>query len=91
MENSVPMASRGFSALHTTAYLRYIASIRCRLNAYGREAELETGYIMGRPVNNITLRGGLGSILEGGSDVYNFDTEVLCCHDGNNQMEFRFY
>ena len=47
MENSVPMATRGFIILHPKEYFHDVEVIRGRLNAYGREAELETGDIMG--------------------------------------------
>ena len=44
---------------------------------------------MRRAVNNITLIGGLGSILEGVSDVQNADGEVLSGRYGDNQTECR--
>ena len=55
-----------------------------RFNAYDREAELETDDIMGKEVNNFALRGNLDSVLEGISDIYNSNNEVVGGHNGNN-------
>ena len=85
MENSVPMATRGFIILHPKEYFHDVEVIRGRLNAYGREAELEPGDIMGR-----ALRGGLEIILEGVSDFRNADNEVVGNRYGKNHTECRF-
>ena len=51
---------------------------------YGREVVLESGDIMGREVNNITLTGGHENILEGISDIHNANSKVVVGLDGSN-------
>ena len=51
------------------ADLKNISAIGGSLYAYGREAKIEPGYVMGHTVNNFTLLGSLDSILEGIGDI----------------------
>ena len=45
---------------------------------------------MGWEVTNLTLRGGLESILEGVSDIRNYDSEVVSGSDSDNYIECSF-
>ena len=55
--------------MHAVADFHDVAAAGGRLNAYGREAEPETGCVMGWSVNNIMLGVVLEIILEGVSGV----------------------
>ena len=55
VENSFPLAGIGFIALRPVTDFHDIVATRGMFNAYGNEAELEQGNIMGWEVNNITL------------------------------------
>ena len=52
-----------------------------------RGAELEPVHVMGLVVNNLTVGGGLESIMEVISDVLNSYGGVVSVRDGDNQME----
>ena len=69
MDNGVSLTAGGLSYLHSATDLHEVAAIGGRLYAYGGEEEFEPGYVMGWEVNNFMLVGGLGSILEGISDI----------------------
>ena len=42
---------------------------------------------MGRTVNNLTLRGSFGGIMEGIDEIRNTNGEVVCDSNGDNQPE----
>ena len=89
VEYCILMASIRFNALHPTAYLHDIASTGVRFYAYGREAELDPGEVMGYTVNNLPLRGSLEVIIEGISDIHNTNGDMVCGWNVNNQPECR--
>ena len=76
--------------MHSTAYFNDIEAIGGRLYAYGREAELEPGFVMGCTENIFTLIGILESILEDIGDILNVNVEVLGVSDGNSQKYCRY-
>ena len=83
------MASR-FSALNYTTEFHDVSAIWGRFKTVGREADIEPGDIMGWAANNITPRGSLGSIMEGVSEKWNSESEVIGGHDGDRQTDCRF-
>ena len=86
MENGVPLTSGKLSSLHAMVYFHDVAAIEGRFYVYVRGTELEPGYVTGREGKNITILGGLESILEGVSDIHNDDGEVIIGSDGKNQV-----
>ena len=83
------MTSGRLISLHAAIYFRDIDPIRERFYADCRETELEPEYLMGWAVNNITIKGGLDSILEFIIDVRNYNGEVVSVRYGDNQTYYR--
>ena len=63
VENGVPMSAIGLDALQPMADLRGVAAAGGRFNEYVSKSYPGLGDVMGWAVNNITLVGGLDSIL----------------------------
>ena len=63
MGNGVPLTDGGLRYMRSTADLHDVEDIRGRFYVDSREAVLEPGYVIVRTVNNLTLRGGLESIM----------------------------
>ena len=80
---------RGIGDLHSMVDFHQVADIGVRFNHYGREEELEPGYIMVWEVNYIMLIGGPESILKCVSGIHNTNGEALSGIDCDNQMECR--
>ena len=90
MDNGVPLTLGGLGSLHAATYLHDVAAIRGSFYGDGREAELESVYIMGWAVNNLMLRRGLESILGGVDDACNADGEMISVRNGNNPTGCRY-
>ena len=58
------MAECRFGALYDVTDFHDTSAVRSRFNAYGRESEPEPDDVMGWAVDDITIGGGLESILE---------------------------
>ena len=76
--------------MHAATYFHDKSPIRERFYADFRETELEPEYLIGWAVNNITIKGGLDSILEFIIDVRNYNGEVVSVSYGDNQTYYRF-
>ena len=75
--------------MHTSADLHGILAIWYKLYVDGKEGELEPGYVMGRTVNNLLLRGSLEVTMEGIFDIRNDNGDVVCGSNGKNQPDCR--
>ena len=89
MDNVVPLKFDRFSYLNDAETFHDVAAIGGRFYSDVREAELEPVYGMLLALNNITLRGGLESLLGGIIDVRNIDGNVVSGIGGDNQTECR--